>query len=72
MREFGISVDSKMVMITGRVLPPPKLQYGGLVSDIGVYTITQEHGVGFLEYDILLYIGCYKCVVNQIKLYLIW
>jgi len=31
-REFGISVDSKMVMITGRVLPPPKLQYGGLVS----------------------------------------
>lgn len=29
-REFNISVDSKMVMITGRVLPPPKLQYGGL------------------------------------------
>ena len=42
MREFGISVDSKMVMITGRVLPPPKLQYGGLVRDIGVYTITQD------------------------------
>ena len=52
MREFGISVDSKMVMITGRVLPPPKLQYGGLVRDIGVYTITQEYSVGFLEYGV--------------------
>lgn len=52
MREFGISVDSKMVMITGRVLPPPKLQYGGLVRDLLVYTITQENSVGFLECDI--------------------
>lgn len=42
MREFGISVDSKMVMITGRVLPPPKLQYGGLVRDITIYLITKE------------------------------
>lgn len=49
MREFGISVDSKMVMITGRVLPPPKLQYGGLVRDPAVYMITQELSVGFLE-----------------------
>ena len=49
MREFGISVDSKMVMITGRVLPPPKLQYGGLVRDPAVYIITQELSVGFLE-----------------------
>ena len=48
MREFGISVDSKMVMITERVLPPPKLQYGGLVRDPAVY-ITQEMSVGFLE-----------------------
>ena len=40
MREFNISVDSKMVMITGRVLPPPKLQYGGLVRDIAVYDYT--------------------------------
>ena len=50
MREFGISVDSKMVMITGRVLPPPKLQYGGLVRDSAVYMIMQESSVGFLEH----------------------
>lgn len=30
-KDFGISVDQKMVMVTGRVLPPPKLQYGGKV-----------------------------------------
>ena len=30
-QDFGISVDQKMVMVTGRVLPPPKLQYGGKV-----------------------------------------
>ena len=51
MREFGISVDSKMVMITGRVLPPPKLQYGGLVRDSTVYMITQQSSVGFLGHD---------------------
>lgn len=30
-QDFGISVDTKMVTVTGRVLPPPKLQYGGKV-----------------------------------------
>lgn len=32
-QDFGISVDTKMVTVTGRVLPPPKLQYGGKVCD---------------------------------------
>ena len=30
-RDFGISVDTKMVTVTGRILPPPLLQYGGRV-----------------------------------------
>ena len=30
-RDFGISVDQKMVTVTGRILPPPLLQYGGKV-----------------------------------------
>ena len=31
-RDFGISVDQKMVTVTGRILPPPLLQYGGKVG----------------------------------------
>ena len=31
-QDFGISVDQKMVTVTGRVLPPPRLQYGGKVG----------------------------------------
>ena len=30
-RDFGLSVDPKMVTVTGRILPPPLLQYGGKV-----------------------------------------
>lgn len=28
-QEFGVSVSDKMIQAPGRVLPPPKLQYGG-------------------------------------------
>ena len=30
-RDFGIAIDTKMVNVTGRILPPPLLQYGGKV-----------------------------------------
>ena len=30
-RDFGLSIDPKMVTVTGRILPPPLLQYGGKV-----------------------------------------
>jgi len=29
LQEFGLSVSSSMMEVHGRVLPPPKLQYGG-------------------------------------------
>ena len=32
LQAFGISVSSQMVDVTGRILPVPKLQYGGRVS----------------------------------------
>ena len=32
LKDFGISIDHQMVKVTGRVLPAPKLQYGGRVS----------------------------------------
>jgi len=41
-RNFGISVDSNMVQITGRVLPTPKLVYGGtgtMVPKLGVWNM---------------------------------
>lgn len=28
-KEFGLSVSDRMMKVPGRVLPPPKLQYGG-------------------------------------------
>lgn len=31
LQTFGIQVAPQMVELTGRVLPPPKLQYGGRV-----------------------------------------
>jgi len=30
-RDFNIGIDTKMVVVTGRILPPPLLQYGGKV-----------------------------------------
>jgi len=29
LQEFGISISNSMTKVHGRVLPPPKLQYGG-------------------------------------------
>ena len=34
-RDFGISIDQKMVTVSGRILPPPLLQYGGKVRGGG-------------------------------------
>ena len=31
-QDFGISIDQKMVTVTGRILPPPLLQYGGKIG----------------------------------------
>ena len=31
-QDFGIAIDQKMVTVTGRILPPPLLQYGGKVG----------------------------------------
>lgn len=31
-QEFGLTISNSMMEVRGRVLPPPKLQYGGRVS----------------------------------------
>ncbi|XP_055705126.1 protein argonaute-2 isoform X1 [Phlebotomus papatasi] len=33
-QEFGLTISNSMMEVRGRVLPPPKLQYGGRVSSI--------------------------------------
>ncbi|CRL08434.1 CLUMA_CG021398, isoform B [Clunio marinus] len=33
-QEFGLTISNNMMEVRGRVLPPPKLQYGGRVSSI--------------------------------------
>ena len=32
LQDFGIAVDHRMITVKGRVLPAPRLQYGGRVS----------------------------------------
>ncbi|XP_047984571.1 protein argonaute-2 isoform X3 [Leguminivora glycinivorella] len=34
-KEFGLTISNNMMEVRGRVLPPPKLQYGGRVSSLG-------------------------------------
>lgn len=34
-QEFGLTISNSMMEVRGRVLPPPKLQYGGRVSGMG-------------------------------------
>lgn len=33
-QEFGLAISNSMMEVRGRVLPPPKLQYGGRVSSM--------------------------------------
>lgn len=33
-QEFGLTISNNMMEVRGRILPPPKLQYGGRVSSI--------------------------------------
>lgn len=43
-QEFGLTISNSMMEVRGRVLPPPKLQYGGRVSSISgqvsIYSIS--------------------------------
>lgn len=33
-QEFGLTISNSMMEVRGRVLPPPKLQYGGRVASL--------------------------------------
>lgn len=42
-QEFGLTISNSMMEVRGRVLPPPKLQYGGRVSSISGQVSNQKH-----------------------------
>ena len=57
MRDFGLSIDPKMVTVSGRILPPPLLQYGGKVGYSAMhymYNVHQQLQIRVLK--------LYKCV----------
>ncbi|XP_050681269.1 protein argonaute-2 isoform X2 [Leptidea sinapis] len=44
-KEFGLTISNSMMEVRGRVLPPPKLQYGGRVSSLGGQQALPNQGV---------------------------
>ncbi|KAL7291786.1 hypothetical protein TKK_0014568 [Trichogramma kaykai] len=40
-QEFGLTISNNMMEVRGRILPPPKLQYGGRVSSLSGQTKQQ-------------------------------
>lgn len=49
-QEFGLTISNNMMEVRGRVLPPPKLQYGGRVSSLsGQVRNFQQNQSGLVE-----------------------
>ncbi|KAL4712739.1 hypothetical protein ACJJTC_008036 [Scirpophaga incertulas] len=44
-KEFGLTISNNMMEVRGRILPPPKLQYGGRVSSLGGQQALPNQGV---------------------------
>lgn len=49
-QEFGLTISNSMMEVRGRVLPPPKLQYGGRVSSISGQVSIYCKPMGWLEH----------------------
>lgn len=47
-QEFGLTISNSMMEVRGRVLPPPKLQYGGRVSSISGQVSIHASRIPFL------------------------
>lgn len=61
-QEFGLSISNNMMEVRGRVLPPPKLQYGGRVSSLSGQVRKKKSWIGrisknrtFLETALFIY-----------------
>ena len=82
LQQFGISVDYRMMEFKGRILPPPKLQYGGrtraqAVPNQGVWDMRGKqfyHGIEIRVWAIACFAPqrqvrdeCIKVFVNQLQ-----
>ncbi|CAB4012828.1 argonaute-2-like isoform X1 [Paramuricea clavata] len=74
-QEFGITVQQQMVSLTGRVLPPPKLVFGGRekVTEVprnGVWVMKGKqlfHGVEIKEWAIVSFAHPRKCSEDNLR-----
>jgi eukaryotic translation initiation factor 2C len=74
-KDFGIAVDTKMVTVTGRVLPPPKLQYGGkarvqALPDRGVWDMRGKqfhYGVEVSIWAIVIFTTIKQCPEEKLR-----
>lgn len=64
-QEFGLTISNSMMEVRGRVLPPPKLQYGGRVSGISgtVSILIANPKLCFPPFNFV----CKKDCINQWK-----
>ena len=53
-RDFGLSIDPNMVTVTGRILPPPLLQYGGKIH-VSVCTVIYMSDSVYTEMMLAVY-----------------
>lgn len=73
-QEFGLTISNSMMEVRGRVLPPPKLQYGGRVSSMTgqVNTISLRHCLycySQFMFNCILFYHCFSsnCFRHRIK-----
>lgn len=59
-QEFGLTISNNMMEVRGRVLPPPKLQYGGRVSSLGGQVSFSFKVVETFNFNPVFLVGSYK------------
>ena len=62
-QEFGLTISNNMMEVRGRVLPPPKLQYGGRVSSLGGQVL---YSVKLFSWCCLLLCSAWKLKMNRV------
>lgn len=65
-QEFGLTISNNMMEVRGRVLPPPKLQYGGRVSSISgqvsFINLFKRMKMKIFKNDLIFFLG--KMLIN--------
>lgn len=59
-QEFGLTISNSMMEVRGRVLPPPKLQYGGRVSSMTGQVIESNHYLLYSNKSIQFFLATFS------------